>query len=123
MRTGLQIISHCWKNRDSSSSRDAWFVGAYPALLSGFWIGHDENLPMPDEQGGGRRHVCGVVSVKKPFLYYHTVKCFRFQNRSGFQHVRSRVCWQQKIAQMLVIIPTLTMKCRSIFVISIQEKF
>ncbi|MGB0226611.1 MAG: transglycosylase domain-containing protein [bacterium] len=41
------------KTGTSSSSRDAWFVGAYPALLSGFWIGHDENLPMPDEQGGG----------------------------------------------------------------------
>ena len=40
------------KTGTSSNSRDAWFVGAIPALLTGFWIGHDENLPMPEEQGG-----------------------------------------------------------------------
>ena len=124
MRTGRQIISHCWEKPGPA------VVPVMPGLLvlillcsqdSGSGMMKIYRCQMNKE--GGRRHVCGVVSVKKPLLFYPTVKCFRFQNRSGFQHVGSRVCWQQKIAQMLVIIPTLRIKCRSIFVISIQEKF
>ncbi len=41
------------KTGTSSDSRDTWFVGALPALLTGIWIGRDDNSPMPGEQGGG----------------------------------------------------------------------
>ena len=40
------------KTGTSSNARDAWFVGAVPEMLTGIWIGHDDNKPMPGEQGG-----------------------------------------------------------------------
>jgi penicillin-binding protein 1A len=40
------------KTGTNSDGRDAWFVGYTPELVTGVWIGHDDNTPMPGEQGG-----------------------------------------------------------------------
>ncbi len=40
------------KTGTSDLNRDAWFVGFTPDLVTGFWIGNDDNEPMIDEAGG-----------------------------------------------------------------------
>ena len=50
-----------WGNRDvpiagktgtNTDGRDAWFIGYTPELVTGVWIGKDDNTAMPWEQGG-----------------------------------------------------------------------
>ena len=40
------------KTGTSDDYRDAWFVGFTPNLVTGFWIGNDDNSPMDREVGG-----------------------------------------------------------------------
>ncbi len=40
------------KTGTSDNNRDAWYVGFTADLVSGFWIGNDDNQPMVDEVGG-----------------------------------------------------------------------
>ena len=41
------------KTGTSQDSRDAFFIGFSGDLITGVWIGHDDNRPMPGAQGGG----------------------------------------------------------------------
>jgi penicillin-binding protein 1A len=41
------------KTGTSQDSRDAFFIGFAGDLITGVWIGHDDNRPMPGVQGGG----------------------------------------------------------------------
>ena len=41
------------KTGTSQDSRDAYFIGFSGDLITGVWIGHDDNRPMPGIQGGG----------------------------------------------------------------------
>ncbi|MXP42555.1 penicillin-binding protein [Altererythrobacter soli] len=41
------------KTGTSQDSRDAYFIGFSGDLITGVWIGHDDNRPMPGAQGGG----------------------------------------------------------------------
>jgi 1A family penicillin-binding protein len=40
------------KTGTSDDNRDAWYIGFTPNLVTGFWIGNDDNLPMEGEVGG-----------------------------------------------------------------------
>lgn len=40
------------KTGTSDAFRDAWFVGYTPELVTGFWIGNDDNTSMDHETGG-----------------------------------------------------------------------
>ncbi|MBU2513027.1 PBP1A family penicillin-binding protein [bacterium] len=40
------------KTGTSDQNRDAWYVGFTPNLVTGFWIGNDDNQPMIAEVGG-----------------------------------------------------------------------
>ena len=40
------------KTGTSQDSRDAWFIGYTPDLVTGVWFGNDDNSPM-DRVGGG----------------------------------------------------------------------
>ncbi len=40
------------KTGTSDQNRDAWYVGFTPNLVTGFWIGNDDNEPMINEVGG-----------------------------------------------------------------------
>jgi len=40
------------KTGTNSEYRDAWFVGFSPELVTGVWMGHDDNTPMKRETGG-----------------------------------------------------------------------
>lgn len=40
------------KTGTSDDNRDAWFIGFTPELVTGFWIGNDDNTPMDNEVGG-----------------------------------------------------------------------
>lgn len=40
------------KTGTSDDNRDAWFIGFTPNLITGFWIGNDDNTPMDNEVGG-----------------------------------------------------------------------
>jgi len=40
------------KTGTSDQHRDAWYVGYTKNLVTGFWIGNDDNKPMDDEVGG-----------------------------------------------------------------------
>ena len=40
------------KTGTSDQSRDAWYIGYTPDLVTGFWIGNDDNTPMDNEVGG-----------------------------------------------------------------------
>jgi len=42
------------KTGTSQDSRDAYFIGFSGDLITGVWIGYDDNRPMPGAQGGGR---------------------------------------------------------------------
>ena len=41
------------KTGTSQEGRDAYFIGFSGDLVTGVWIGHDNNRPMPGAQGGG----------------------------------------------------------------------
>src|SRR5690606_1134449 len=41
------------KTGTSQDSRDAYFIGFSGDLVTGVWIGHDDNRPMSGMQGGG----------------------------------------------------------------------
>lgn len=41
------------KTGTSQDSRDAYFIGFAGGLITGVWIGHDDNRPMPGIHGGG----------------------------------------------------------------------
>jgi penicillin-binding protein 1A len=41
------------KTGTSQDSRDAYFIGFSGDLITGVWIGYDDNRPMPGAQGGG----------------------------------------------------------------------
>jgi len=41
------------KTGTSSDSRDAWFVGFTAELVTGVWVGNDDNSPMKKVTGGG----------------------------------------------------------------------
>lgn len=41
------------KTGTNDGPRDAWFVGFTPELVSGVWMGHDDNQVMPGASGGG----------------------------------------------------------------------
>lgn len=40
------------KTGTSDNNRDAWYIGYTPTLVTGFWIGNDDNTPMGNEVGG-----------------------------------------------------------------------
>lgn len=40
------------KTGTSDNNRDAWYIGYTPHLVTGFWIGNDDNTPMDNEVGG-----------------------------------------------------------------------
>lgn len=40
------------KTGTSDNNRDAWYIGYTPDLVTGFWIGNDDNTPMENEVGG-----------------------------------------------------------------------
>ena len=40
------------KTGTSDNYRDAWFIGYTAGLVSGFWVGNDNNRPMENETGG-----------------------------------------------------------------------
>ncbi len=40
------------KTGTTDEHRDAWFIGFTPDLVTGFWIGNDDNQPMEHEFGG-----------------------------------------------------------------------
>lgn len=41
------------KTGTTSDYRDAWFIGYTPALVTGVWVGNDDNQPMKKVTGGG----------------------------------------------------------------------
>ena len=41
------------KTGTSQESRDAWFIGFAGDLITGVWIGHDDNRPVGETTGGG----------------------------------------------------------------------
>ncbi len=41
------------KTGTSDDYRDAWFVGFTPEVVTGVWVGNDDNTPMPGMTGGG----------------------------------------------------------------------
>lgn len=41
------------KTGTSDDYRDAWFVGFTPKVITGVWVGNDNNTPMPGMAGGG----------------------------------------------------------------------
>jgi len=40
------------KTGTSDNNRDAWYIGYTPTLVTGFWVGNDDNTPMDNEVGG-----------------------------------------------------------------------
>jgi len=40
------------KTGTTTNSKDAWFIGFSPELVTGVWVGHDDNTPMDGESGG-----------------------------------------------------------------------
>jgi penicillin-binding protein 1A len=40
------------KTGTNDGPRDTWFIGFTPELVTGVWIGNDDNRPMPSELGG-----------------------------------------------------------------------
>lgn len=40
------------KTGTSDDFRDAWYIGYTPDLVTGFWVGNDDNTPMDGEVGG-----------------------------------------------------------------------
>ncbi len=40
------------KTGTSDLNKDAWYIGYTPELVSGFWVGNDDNTPMDEEVGG-----------------------------------------------------------------------
>jgi membrane peptidoglycan carboxypeptidase len=40
------------KTGTNDGPRDAWFIGFTPQVVTGVWVGNDDNRIMPDEQGG-----------------------------------------------------------------------
>lgn len=41
------------KSGTTSDYHDAWFVGYTPDLVTGVWVGNDDNTPLPGVMGGG----------------------------------------------------------------------
>ncbi len=59
------------KTGTSDNNRDAWYIGYTADLVSGFWIGNDNNEPMEDEVGGrspARLWKAYTNSLPKPLI-------------------------------------------------------
>ena len=52
-RAAVLPVQTFGKTGTSQDSRDAYFIGFADDLVAGVWIGHDDNRPMADVQGGG----------------------------------------------------------------------
>jgi len=50
---GLPVASG-GKTGTSNSNRDAWFIGFTDELLTGIWVGHDDNHSLGKGESGGR---------------------------------------------------------------------
>jgi penicillin-binding protein 1A len=53
-RAAALAIPTFGKTGTSQDSRDAYFIGFAGGLITGVWIGYDDNRPMPGAQGGHR---------------------------------------------------------------------
>ncbi len=59
------------KTGTSDNNRDAWYVGYTADLVTGFWVGNDDNEPMEDEVGGrspARLWKAYMNSLPKPLI-------------------------------------------------------
>ena len=46
------LYQPCWgKSGTSQKHRDAWFIGFTSALITGVWMGNDDNQPMDHVTG------------------------------------------------------------------------
>jgi len=79
------------KTGTSDANRDAWYIGYTPELVTGFWIGNDNNTPMAGETGGRTPALLWrsfmeaqpVPEVLKSFAINEDVAEYRLCNQSG----------------------------------------
>ena len=55
------------KTGTSSQNRDAWFVGYVPQLITGVWLGNDDDSPMSGEQGGRTPTLLWMKTMQQAF--------------------------------------------------------
>ena len=55
------------KTGTSSQNRDAWFVGYVPQLITGVWLGNDDDSPMSGEQGGRTPTLLWMKTMQQVF--------------------------------------------------------
>jgi penicillin-binding protein 1A len=55
------------KTGTSDDNRDAWFIGFTPDIVTGVWVGNDDNSPMPGMSGGGLPAVIWRAAMR-PYL-------------------------------------------------------
>ncbi|MCP4753451.1 MAG: PBP1A family penicillin-binding protein [Proteobacteria bacterium] len=79
------------KTGTSDNNRDAWYVGFTPDLVTGFWVGNDDNTPMDNELGGRtparlwRSYMQSIPApaVQKGFAINENFEEFLICNNSG----------------------------------------
>ncbi|MGK0288780.1 MAG: penicillin-binding protein 1A [bacterium] len=81
------------KTGTSDDHRDAWFVGFTSTLVTGFWIGNDDNRSMRYEQGGGtpallwKKFMKSIPQppIQKGFVTNHKFEDFKVCVNSGLR--------------------------------------
>ncbi len=79
------------KTGTSDDNRDAWYIGFTPNLVTGFWIGNDDNTSMGNEVGGKtpallwREYMQSIptLPVQKAFSINEKFEEFLICNNSG----------------------------------------
>jgi len=75
------------KTGTSSQNRDAWFVGYVPQLITGVWLGNDDNSPMSGEQGGRTPTLLWMKTMQQAFSTLPEQNVV-----PEFQKVRTKTC-------------------------------
>ena len=88
------------KTGTTSEYRDAWFVGFVPGLVTGVWMGYDDNRPMLKVTGGSVPARLWQEYMKTASKNLRTFARQMILNMCCCQLVRSTVIWQTVLVRM-----------------------
>ncbi len=85
---GLEVAG---KTGTSQNSRDAWFIGYSDALVSGVWIGNDDNHPMTHISGGNVPALIWHDIMQAGADQYQPIAQFNSFNNGGLSGLLQRI--------------------------------